>query len=321
MSSITYKEEERSAQPISPLASHIERFIQERRYLKGVSPATEEWYRYSFKAFSPVLDTPHKNSMGFKCAVASRIATLRETPSPNSGRRCSAVTVNTYLRCLKAFLRWCHEEKLIDEPIRLAWLKEPSKILPTFSPEQIKRLIEYRPTSPSGRRLHMMALVAIDTGLRIAELLSLMRSGVDLDNLVLRVMGKGAKERLVPISLDLRKRLYRYLSSHTAVPGSLVFATKYDGQLSQRDVLRDFKKLAKRAGLDSGGVRCSFHTLRHTFAVSYLRSGGNLYFLQRILGHSSLATTEKYLRSLGVADLQAVHDRLSPLAGRKGATR
>jgi integrase/recombinase XerD len=61
-------------------------------------------------------------------------------------------------------------------------------------------------------------------------------------------------------------------------------------------------------------VRCSFHTLRHTFAVNYLRKGGNLYYLQRILGHSSITTTERYLRSLGIEDLQKVHDGLSLLS-------
>ena len=61
------------------------------------------------------------------------------------------------------------------------------------------------------------------------------------------------------------------------------------------------------------GVRCSWHTLRHTFAVSYLRKGGNLYYLQRIMGHTPISTTERYLRSLGIEDLQKVHDGLSLL--------
>ncbi len=62
------------------------------------------------------------------------------------------------------------------------------------------------------------------------------------------------------------------------------------------------------------GVRCSFHTLRHSMAVNYLRAGGNLYYLQRILGHSSITTTERYLRSLGIEDLKKVHDGLSLLS-------
>jgi len=71
------------------------------------------------------------------------------------------------------------------------------------------------------------------------------------------------------------------------------------------------KLICERLGMT--GVRCSPHTLRHTFAVSYLRAGGNLFYLSRILGHTSVTTTEKYLQSLGVEDLQAVHDRLSLL--------
>jgi integrase/recombinase XerD len=65
------------------------------------------------------------------------------------------------------------------------------------------------------------------------------------------------------------------------------------------------------------GVRTSWHTLRHTFSVGYLRNGGNLYYLQRILGHSSITTTERYLRSLGIEDLLKVHDGLSLLSARR----
>jgi len=79
-----------------------------------------------------------------------------------------------------------------------------------------------------------------------------------------------------------------------------------------RNAQRDFKVLCERLGI--AGVRTSFHTLRHTFAVNYLKAGGNLYYLQRILGHSSITTTEKYLRSLGIEDLKKVHDGLSLLS-------
>ncbi len=74
-------------------------------------------------------------------------------------------------------------------------------------------------------------------------------------------------------------------------------------------MLRSLLLLGK--GLKISGARVSFHTFRHTFALSYLRAGGNLFYLSRILGHTSVTTTEKYLQSLGVEDLQAVHDRLS----------
>jgi site-specific recombinase XerD len=197
----------------------------------------------------------------------------------------------------------------LPEPIKIGWLKEEEKILATFSSEQLKRIVQWKPTTRAGTRLQVLAMTAMDRGLRISELLSLSKPDVDLENLVLRVKGKGNKQRLVPISMELRKRLYRPLAKHDA---QLVFCTRSGGPLSQRDVLRDFKKLCRKIAV--GGVRCSFHTLRHAFSVNYLRAGGNLYYLQRILGHSSITTTQRYLGSLGVQDLQAVHDRLSPLA-------
>ena len=150
---------------------------------------------------------------------------------------------------------------------------------------------------------------ALDTGLRVNELVSLLRNDVDFQNFTLRVNGKGNKHRLVPMSVELRKVVYRHLSKHNY---PLVFCTLQGRKLSKRNLLRDFKELC--VALRVVNVRCSLHTLRHSFAVNYLRAGGNLYYLQRILGHSSITTPERYLRSLGIADLQKVHDGLSLLS-------
>ncbi len=158
----------------------------------------------------------------------------------------------------------------------------------------------------------MICLAALDTGLRINELLSLRRQNVDIDNLVLRVNGKGNKERLVPISFELRKTLYRYLSKNQS---PRLFATATGTAVTVRNAQRDFKSMCQRLGITN--VRTSFHTLRHSFAVNYLRRGGNLFYLQRILGHSSITTTERYLRSLGIDDLKAVHNDLSMLSARR----
>ncbi len=98
----------------------------------------------------------------------------------------------------------------------------------------------------------------------------------------MRVHGKGGKHRVVPISYELRKVLWRFLRLHE-FPN--LFCTAKGNALVQRNVLREFKALA--ATLRITGVRFSAHTLRHTFAVSYLRAGGNVLYLQRILGHST----------------------------------
>ena len=173
-------------------------------------------------------------------------------------------------------------------------------------------MLSYRPASTAERRLHTLVCLLLDTGLRISEALSLTKENVDLDNLAIKVFGKGGKHRLVPISLELRKALWKWLQRTPGGVNGFLFPTRNHTQITVRNFSREFKAFGKRLAIS--GVRMSPHTCRHTFACEYLRRGGNLEFLRRILGHSSILTTQKYLRSLGVQDLQAVHDRLSPLA-------
>ena len=191
-------------------------------------------------------------------------------------------------------------------------LKEEQKILATFAASAINSMVSYRASSQGERRLHTLVCLLLDTGLRISEALSLTKNDVDLDNLAIKVYGKGGKHRLVPFSLELRKLLWRWLQRTPGPDAGLLFATKNHTQISVRNCSREFKAFGTKLGI--AGVRVSPHTCRHTFACEYLRGGGNLEFLRRILGHSSILTTQRYLRSLGVEDLQAVHDRLSPLA-------
>ena len=102
-SSITYEE----TRGICTLAPYVERFKQEREYLKGVSPSTLTWYRHSFQAFGPLLDRAYESQADFKGSVMERIQVLRQ-----QGRGNKAVSINTYLRCFKAFLNWCHQEQI-----------------------------------------------------------------------------------------------------------------------------------------------------------------------------------------------------------------
>ena len=241
------------------LWSATERFIQERTILNNVSPATISLYRYSLKAFQPVLEPELEFMPAFKAAVIQRIGELQKL-----GRGNKAVSVNTYLRCLKAFIAWAKEEQIVKELFNLSWLKEENKILSTLSAAHIKALIHWKPVKRSDCRLHALALTALDTGLRVAELLSLKRTDVDFVNFVLRVVGKGNKQRLVPMSVELRKPLYRHLAKHDF---PLVFCTLQGTKLTQRNLLRDFKEMCRAIGID--GVRCSFHTLRHSFSVGF----------------------------------------------------
>lgn len=272
-----------------------EQFIKERTYLKGVSPNTLLWYRDSFKAFQDATDS--------KIAIVQRIGELMQ-------RGVKPVSINTYLRCVNAYLRWLHTEHG-QTLLKIPKLKEEQKVLATFSSEQVKSLLGFKPKGKNQARAHAVCCLLLDTGLRISEALGVRHQDIDLDNMLVKVTGKGNKQRMVPMSMELRKLLFRWLQR---CPKEFVFGTRGGTMLTVRNFQRDLKAVCVKIGI--GDVRCSPHTLRHTFAVSYLRAGGNLFYLSKILGHTSVRTTERYLQSLGIGDIQAVHDRLSPLARR-----
>ena len=275
----------------------IEQFIRERMYFKNVTPKTVLWYRQSFRAFDGAMDG--------KTAIGERIIRLRDAGT-------SAISVNTYLRALNAFFRWANAEGHLGELLRITKLKEEQKVIATLAPEHIRKLIDFKSHGKSELRLHTLACLLLDSGLRIDEALSLRCEDVDLDNFLLLVHGKGGKDRVIPISAEMRKLMWRWLKKHQG-DGGLVFPTRNGTKLNYNNTLNRFKRLGTR--LNITGVRFSFHTLRHTFAVNYIRNGGDVFRLQRILGHTTLDMTRRYV-NLQTSDLQAVHNKLSLLSRR-----
>jgi site-specific recombinase XerD len=141
----------------------------------------------SFRQFEGALES--------KSALVDRIKALKD-------RGASHITINSYLRCINAYFNWVHKEHG-GERLRIPKLKEDQRVLVTFSPEQVATLLKPLPPTLKGlnnRRAQVLSVLLLDTGLRISEALGLQRGDVDLDSLTLRVMGKGGKERRVPIS-------------------------------------------------------------------------------------------------------------------------
>jgi integrase/recombinase XerD len=178
----------------------------------------------------------------------------------------------------------------------------------TFSEAQIKAIVRFKPKSASETRLHALLCLAIDTGVRINEALTLKRGKVDFDNLLVTVVGKGNKERIVPISLECRRILFRLLQTHKF---DLVFCTKQGRPLLYDNTRRDFHRLMERLGIT--GFDGSFHAFRRFFARNYVRNGGNVFYLQRMLGHTTLTMSKKYV-DVDTQDLQVTHLRTSILA-------
>ena len=263
-------------------------FIKERQYLANVSPATVEWYTQSLHW----LGTESPTSAELKDFVLR----MRE-------KGLKATACNCRIRAVNAYLKWA------GSSLRVPKLKEPELILPTFTLDQVRRLTRYRPINFYQKRLHVIVLVLLDTGCRISEALGVRVEDCDLDNLLLTVTGKGERQRRLPFSVELRRVFVRYCAD--LHPQELLFSTRRGRKLGRRVVLRDMKALCKKLGFDPPAR--TLHAFRHTFSVNYLRRGGGVFHLQRVLGHTSLEMTRRYA-NLMTEDLQAVHQRVSLLA-------
>lgn len=281
-----------SSVAVLPTQQSTAEFIQEKRYLLNVSPRTIEWYETSFKWLHRFC--PDEVTQG---GLNRMVIGMRE-------HGMKPVSCNSCIRVVKTYLNWKGADTL-----KLGYLKVEQKELRIFQAEEVKKILEFRPRTLNDKRVHTLALVLLDTGLRLEEGLGIPGSNVDLSNLLLTVKGKGNKERKVPISFELRKRLWIYLKDN---PGLFVFGTRHGTRLSRRNALRDFKNLCRKAGVVPPPR--AIHALRHTFAVNYLRNGGNLFYLARILGHSKVTTTQVYLNAVSTDDLSAVHQQLSILS-------
>jgi integrase/recombinase XerD len=285
----------------NPLAALFDQFLKERRYLKNVTPSTLVWYQVAFKNYRSIVQDD--GALPTKAALQQLVVVLRD-------RGIRAVTVNTYLGAMNAFCAWLHQEGHLAASVKLSKLRVETRVLTLLDDSQMRTLIRFRPRTFRQARVHLAACLILDTGLRISELLHLRRDDVDYDNLVLKVFGKGQKERLVPFAHDLRKRLYRFAKwqAEKGIYSPLIFAGFGGASWEKRNSTTSLRVLQRTLGLPPFG----WHRLRHTFATNYLRHGGDVVRLSMVLGHSQITTTQKYLHLL-TGDLCATHERVSVL--------
>lgn len=281
------------------LESLFAQFLKEKRFLSNVSPRTIKYFEWTFNIWRKrIREFPTKQN------IKEFVIQLQESGI-------SAATTNSYIRGINSFLSWLHENEYTTERLRMKPIKEPQKVLKVFDDKQLKALLSFKPQTFYQHRLYALLCLLIDTGMRINEALTLTRGNIDMDNLIVKVSGKGDKERIIPISLECRKVLYKFLKRHDF---NLVFGTRQGEKLIYRNILREFKVLCKKLGIND--VRTSWHTLRHGYALNHIREGGDVFSLQRILGHSDLSVTKRYV-GLTENDLKLVHKKTSILGRLK----
>ena len=242
----------------------------------------------------------------FIIALQQRQAFANHRFTKPQNRPLSPESIASYTRAIKTFFSFLEREELIaNNPVKRVKLpKTPKKNMPVFNERDIEKLLaQPNKKKNEGYRNYVIMLTLLDTGIRVSELCNLKTSDVDLANGYLRVMGKGAKERYVPIGAKLTKVLLKYQLTHRPEGCDSFFVTHDGCPLVKKRVQDLIKSYGKKVGIKT---RCSPHTFRSTSAVLYLRNGGDPFSLQKKLGHSSLTMTRRY-SVLADSDVKAQH--------------
>jgi len=231
-------------------------------------------------------------------------------------RGLSARSVARKLSALKTFYRYLELERgLARNPLLLVEGPKLPRTLPkVLTVEEVERLIKAPDLStPQGLRDRAMLETLYATGMRVSELVRLTFAQLNLSAGFVRVYGKGAKERLIPLGDLAREYLERYLREARPILSQgrdtpFVFLNRHGQPLTRQRFWQIIKDYARRVGITS---EISPHVLRHSFATHLLERGADLRAVQMMLGHASLATTQIYTH-LDVGNLRAVHEKHHP---------
>jgi len=282
----------------------FQQFAEERHLLKDVSRQPSVGYVYVWRAFWPfIADCKDEKQLraGLKDAIMTMMKAGKLKPQ----------SINNYLRVVNEFLRWLHQKDGIVL-IKLDKLKQAANVRTQMTDEQVTQLIALKPKKLNDRRIYMMSLIILDTGLRLDKVRRLHSTDVDFENLLITVRRKGNKQRRVPFSADLHKSLYKWCQK---VGANWLFTTKSGKLVSARNVTRDLHTF--------GVVHLSipeigFDRMRRTMANNFIKRGGSVVNLQKILGHTSVTTTMTYVHAQtedAVKDHQhrsILSDRIAP---------
>ena len=279
----------------------------------GRSPRTIRWYGDQLDDFVAFVERDGgRATLDDLCPPMARRWLL--ATQAGRDRPLAPASLAGRVRTLRAFGSWVTREyELAEDPLRrLPIPRVPQLLVPSLREADLRELLRATDTSREAERDRAIVLLLLDTGLRLAEAAGLRIRDVDLVEGRATVMGKGARQRMVPIGRRTRQALRRTLAALGDLrPDAPLFVTADGEPLSPHGFQQVFRRLRGRVSLS---VRCSPHVLRHTFARSFLRNGGDVFSLQRILGHSprSLQVTRRYL-DLDDDDLRAVHRNVSPV--------
>jgi integrase/recombinase XerC len=292
------------------LEEHVDPFLSHLQHQRGYSSHTIRGYQADLREFFEFVrnrgEKPEEDRLLFRAYLAGLYETRR--------RR----TIARKRSALRSFFQYLNQAGITpDNPaadVRAPKLDKPA--VRFLSVDEMFRMLKGPATDLLGLRDRAILECVYSCGLRVGETAALNRSGVDFAGGTVRVLGKGRKERIVPLGRTALKALQAYLKAAGAPavvkgedPGEIpLFLNARGGRLTTRSMARIVKRYAVAAGLSP---EISPHALRHTFATHLLDGGADLRAVQEFLGHESLSTTQKYTH-VSLDQLMEVYDRAHP---------
>ena len=270
------------------------------RYLKIERNASELTIKSYSEDFGSLLDYVRDRVGEVSSPAELQIAQLRGYVAYLHECDYARTTIARRLASLRSFFRYCQREGLVtSNPAKVLRTPRVGRKLPHFlTIEQITSLLEAPPANePEGLRDRAMLETMYSAGLRVAELVGMNIDNWDRDANIVRVFGKGKKERIAPIGKHASKALGRWMDVRQPATDSkpadrnAIFLNRFGTRLTTRSVGRMLEKYLALTGLDQ---LTTPHTLRHTFATHLLDGGADLRSVQEMLGHKSLTTTQIY---------------------------
>ena len=303
------------------LVEHIHAFLESLAAEKGYSDHTLRAYRQNlleFAAYAAGHPDPGSGATQALAVVGPEQVDpllIRGFLGYLHGKNQKA-TIARKLSAVRSFYRHLHKHRFIDEnPTQAIRTPKYGKPIPSYlSVDDVFRLLEaVQPRGVLGLRNRAILETLYSTGVRVSELAGLNGGDVDFRSGAVRVLGKGRKERIVPIGAKALAAIKAYqrelaLSADFVPQGDALFLNKDHGRLSTRSMARIVDQFARACGL---AVPVSPHALRHSYATHLLDAGADLRAVQELLGHRSLSTTQRYTH-VSIDRLMATYDKAHP---------
>jgi len=295
------------------MRKHIFDFIAYLKNERNVSPHTGRGYLSDLEQLADFLGDMPLDRVDH--------TTLRTFMAHLMKLRVNKSSISRKLSAIRSFYKYLNRQGILaNNPARIVSTPRREKRLPgVLTADDAQRLMEAPGRTPDddqsrGFRDRAVLETLYSTGIRASELIGMNREDIDAHDRLIRIRGKGRKERVVPVGHRALDAINVYLGKKKGAPeASAVFTGPSGKRLTARTVQRILENYRKKLGL---AQKASPHTLRHSFATHLLESGADLRAIQELLGHASLSTTQRYTH-LNLDSLMDVYDKAHPRARKK----